>query len=381
MQRAVFVLLVFATFAFVTACSGSGRQNAPLPVIPSTAPGAGGSPSVDGFPISIEEFALPGSQSSPRKPVVGPDGAVWLPAGSLQMDRVTGPGTITAFTAQPTPPGNPDGTWSGFFDGLSYAGSIFTEFSGEGGVWGHPYSLLLARVTMDGAITPSLIVAPDFLFRGMTTDSSGGMWVLTSNSNAISFLQRFALNGTTWSSGSRCVVGGDDALTDSLALAYGPDHDLYAAGFSLSVVPVIYKTAPDCRTLGVFQLPTFAEHWQPVMTFGSDGDLWILNRGTAAVFRMTTSGTFTQYTVPFPGSALAGITKGSDGAIWFTDFGTNAIGRMTTAGTFAEFPVPTPNAFTQYGGGIVSCPQKCDGAHGRLWFSEDAASKIGRLEF
>jgi virginiamycin B lyase len=364
-----------AAVIVLAACSGGTRQSSPLPAAPSSAPVSGGAPTVDGFPVTINEFALPASQQiGPGKLSVGPDGAIWFPAGHLQMDRVTGPGGITVFTAPAVPPTNPEGTWDGFDSSVSYAGSIYTEFSGLGGIWGVPYSVFLARVTTSGAITPDVQIGPDVLFAGMVTDNSGALWVYTSTSSAIGIVQRLSWNGTQWNRPAECTIEGDGTT-----LAYGPDGNVYAAAVAIGGPPTIYKISPACNILGIFQ-PSSAALFSSI-AFGRDGALWMVELGTDVIGHLTTSGSYTEYHVPFTGSRPSSITKGSDGAIWFTDAGTNAIGRVTTAGVFSEFSLPTPNAFIQYPSGIVSCPQKCGGAHGRLWFSEPAAHKVGRLEY
>jgi virginiamycin B lyase len=208
----------------------------------------------------------------------------------------------------------------------------------------------------------------------MATDASGGLWVYVADYGAAGRLTRFVSNGNQLTVTAGCSVFGD---VDTLA--YGPDGNLYPAASAVGT-PTIYKVSPTCGILGTFTPPVPSRIAS--MVFGSDGALWMIFRSANNVIgHLTTSGTYTELHVPFAGSALSAITKGSDGAVWFTDAGTNAIGRVTTTGAFSEFHVPTPHAFKGGSGGIVSCPTKCENAHGRIWFSEDAASKIGKLEF
>ena len=80
----------------------------------------------------------------------------------------------------------------------------------------------------------------------------------------------------------------------------------------------------------------------------------------------------TEWDVPTPNSQPAGITVGADGALWFTEENASKIGRITTAGTITEYPIPTnPSAPAE----ITAGP---DGA---LWFTEFGANppKIGRM--
>lgn len=353
----------------LVSCDGpsAGGGRSALPVGPTL--------TIDGFPVSIREYALPPTQQNAlRNLVVGPDGAIWLSAGTLQMDRVTGNGMIDVFTAPSAPPTNPEGTWSGFFQSISYAGNVYTEFSGEGGIWNHPYSLFLARVTIAGNITPDTSIGADELFGGMVTDSSGGLWVYVVPTTANGNLSRLVWNGVNWIGGPGCEIDGDPST-----LAFGPDGNLHVAATSVpGDVPIIYKVSPSCKILAVFRPPTSLRSIAR-MTAGPDGALWLLERGAGLIGHLTTAGVYTELQVPYHGSLPVDITQGSDGAIWFTDAGTNAIGRVTSAGVFSEFPIPTPNALG--GSSLISCPRKCDGAHGRIWFTEPASDKIGRLEF
>src|SRR6478736_5386105 len=80
--------------------------------------------------------------------------------------------------------------------------------------------------------------------------------------------------------------------------------------------------------------------------------------------------TFNEYPTPTNASFPWGITLGPDGNLWFTENHASKIGRITPAGAISEFNLPT-------GGGdpydIVTGP---DGA---LWFTERSANKIGRI--
>lgn len=63
------------------------------------------------------------------------------------------------------------------------------------------------------------------------------------------------------------------------------------------------------------------------------------------------------------------VTVGPDGNLWFTEQGASKIGRITTAGVITEFPLPAGTGPTR----ITSGPD------GNLWFSESARAFIGRL--
>jgi virginiamycin B lyase len=126
---------------------------------------------------------------------------------------------------------------------------------------------------------------------------------------------------------------------------------------------------------------TFTEFTNPtqtnplLITSGPDGALWFTEPNNNKIGRITTSGAITEYALPHPGSSPEGITAGPDGALWFTEAGfaeggAAAIGRITTSGSITEFATPTT------GSGPAAITVGPDGA---LWFTESSSNKIGRV--
>ncbi|HTO87140.1 MAG TPA: hypothetical protein VMR54_06375 [Thermoanaerobaculia bacterium] len=136
--------------------------------------------------------------------------------------------------------------------------------------------------------------------------------------------------------------------------------------------------AARAQTVTFFQLPNGANAASIVA--GSNSDLWfseLANDGPGEhLFRMTTSGAVTEFSLPPAANCVGGIALGPDGALWFTaysstDWGcgtpvSGMIGRITEAGQRSEFPSPVA-------GSIATGPD------GNLWFAELSANKIGRL--
>src|SRR5262249_48597202 len=75
------------------------------------------------------------------------------------------------------------------------------------------------------------------------------------------------------------------------------------------------------------------------------------------------------FPVPTAGSDPKMIALGPDGRLWFTENGANKIGRVDRLGSFQEFTIPTPDSQPF---GITSGPD------GNIWFTENAATNIGR---
>jgi streptogramin lyase len=122
---------------------------------------------------------------------------------------------------------------------------------------------------------------------------------------------------------------------------------------------------------------------------GPDGALWftedgIVEGGTGAIGRITTSGDLTEYLLPTPSghdSGAGDITVGADGNLWFTwvtldpaqplATASHSVGQITPAGTITEFPVSAGGGWPP--GGIAAGPD------GNLWFAQGHANSIGRL--
>jgi uncharacterized protein (TIGR03437 family) len=122
---------------------------------------------------------------------------------------------------------------------------------------------------------------------------------------------------------------------------------------------------------------------------GPDGALWftedgIVNGGTGAIGRITTSGDLTEYLLPTPSghdSGAGDIAVGPDGNLWFTwvtldptqplATASHSVGQITPSGTITEFPVSAGGGWPP--GGIAAGPD------GNLWFAQGHANSIGRL--
>lgn len=168
-------------------------------------------------------------------------------------------------------------------------------------------------------------------------------------------------------------------LIMSLALFMGvlaPAFTLLAPHKASALSPTTYYKVPF----------GFATNFVAPVT-GSDGNLWFAEQVTTrsgygtteSIARMTPSGTFTSFTLPFGwdfstyGVDVEGMATGPDGAIWFTDTNTNQIERLTTAGQFTNhYYLPSPYAYGDVG-------SLASGPDGNLWFTMQRSNKIGRI--
>jgi streptogramin lyase len=81
------------------------------------------------------------------------------------------------------------------------------------------------------------------------------------------------------------------------------------------------------------------------------------------------AGPVVEFTIPTAGSGPQGIALGSDANLWFTEQTASRIGRVTSTGAITEFPLPAGRQPI----GITSGPD------GNIWFAEFGGDRIGRL--
>jgi len=137
------------------------------------------------------------------------------------------------------------------------------------------------------------------------------------------------------------------------------------------------------NTQKIFKLSTsgtFTEYtntgWEAMdITAGPDSNIWFTETATMlgwGVGKSTTSGSITNYS--FMGSepfASINSTLGPDGKIWFTDTNNNKIDKINTDGTgLTQYSIPTTTSNPQ---GITTGPD------GNLWFTEEGGNRIGRI--
>ena len=130
--------------------------------------------------------------------------------------------------------------------------------------------------------------------------------------------------------------------------------------------------------------PTFYQFSIPVSTnrpqwiaAGSDGNMWFTENPGGKVARITPAGVVTEFTVPTANAQPQMIIGASDGNLWFTEFsttpapGTSKIAKVTTTGTFTEYstlfaPPPPDNPL-----GLV------DRLDGNIWYVANGSSRVG----
>ncbi len=128
--------------------------------------------------------------------------------------------------------------------------------------------------------------------------------------------------------------------------------------------------------------------WVNGITTGPDGNIWFTQftqftesaGATTAtviegkVFKMTTSGVFTEYAIPIgANSSPDAITVGPDGNLWFTEPKKSMVGKMTTSGVLTEYAIPIDSSLG------AATPAITAGPDGDLWFTEPTKSIVAKV--
>jgi streptogramin lyase len=149
----------------------------------------------------------------------------------------------------------------------------------------------------------------------------------------------------------------------------GQDGNVWFVSTGSSMIGTITPTG----SVMMFPLPLPGLALTPGLVgcaFGPDGRLYFSDQNNKKVFAFNPSSQqFTKISMPVPNTGIAGLTFGSDGNAWIMVSGSNAIQRMTPAGTF--LPIIQLSA-GRYPHGPSSCPD------GNVWFAEFNGNRIAR---
>jgi streptogramin lyase len=227
-----------------------------------------------------------------------------------------------------------------------------------------------------GTPTPAPTLPPQVTFQypiptassrpaGIALGSDGNLWFTEFAKSKIGQLN-------TAGRISEAVTPSRNAEPNGIASGPGPNVNMWFTETNLAKVGQITITGPPYVE---YTLPD-ATAKPTAIALGSDGNMWITDPGTNAIWRVHQIKhkpfvEFTQYRLA--GNAQpAAITNGPDGALWFTEPGTNHIGRLPISGTpLTEYAVPTRNSGPT---GITA------GTDNALWFTEQKSKKIGRID-
>jgi virginiamycin B lyase len=229
----------------------------------------------------------------------------------------------------------------------------------DGALWfTDPGNDVIGRITTEGSYTLQMSAGVE-ISSGITTGPDGNLWFTSEQADA--YVGRITPNGVV-------TLFKDFGGSFPQGITAGPDGALWFAESNGSVGRMTTKGKVKHFSVA----PSDAE-LQGIVT-GPDGRLWVTqyvvggSRFSNKVIRVTTSGKSTSYTV---GSGPESICVGPDKALWFAQANAMSLGRLTTGGSFEEFSI---------GNGHASPSGIAAGPDGALWFTEFSGSGgIGRM--
>jgi streptogramin lyase len=214
---------------------------------------------------------------------------------------------------------------------------------------------------------PCLPVNRDFI-GAITAGPDCSLW-LTASSGADSFIVKVTTSGAFSEYAvpeSRMILGG---------IVSSPNGDLWCTGVSWHTPGAVSgaRLTPTNKLFKLTSSGTFSEFPIPTpnsdpmgIAAGPDGNIWLTDASTNQVVKVTPSGQFTAYAIPTPNSRPRAITAGLDGNVWFIE-DPGKVARITTSGSITEFTLPTDNWLV----GITSGPD------GNLWITEQSRTPRG----
>jgi virginiamycin B lyase len=150
----------------------------------------------------------------------------------------------------------------------------------------------------------------------------------------------------------------------------GPDGNIWYVATGTSMIGMVTPAG----SVSTFPLPLSGLTLTPGLVgcaFGPDGRLYFSDQNNKKVFAFNPSTQqFTQTSMPAPNTGIAGLTFGADGNAWIMISGNNAVRRMTPSGSF--LPV-IQLAAGRYPHGPSSCPD------GNVWFAEFNGNRVARV--
>lgn len=154
-------------------------------------------------------------------------------------------------------------------------------------------------------------------------------------------------------------------------IAKGPDGNFWITGDPDSIAKVTEDGA-----FTIYPIPAN----DPVpegITAGTDGNLWFTACNTRGIWKVTTSGVFTEYPLNISINCSAGdIVRGPGGALWFLSRSPLGVGRISTSGVFRFIPLSPPEFVEPWG---IAAAGDGQGSAQNLWVTDVATQLISQI--
>ena len=241
----------------------------------------------------------------------------------------------------------------GFVSFIGFSGSpsnvqIGYFFSSSGAVTAAPFPSSGTNVTVPQSITKGAdgnLWVPYYIHTPSQSSVESGVFQVTPS---------YTFSKFTFASPSACEI--------TCRITVGPDGNVWVALNAIATVARITTAG------AITEFPLPSAHAPSDITWGPDNNLWsVYEKG---LDRITPAGAVMTFVNPQAPASLQRIAKGPDANLWVTDTGTNSIWRATTSGSWTQFSIPTANSLPT---GIAAL------SDGNIYFGEFNDSRIGQL--
>jgi streptogramin lyase/type II secretory pathway pseudopilin PulG len=325
---------------------------------------------------------VPSPYASPQSITDGPDGSMWFSDGGgyeegihdrfSDSDSTVSNGIITRLMPGSSPAFTefPDTQWQGTPGeppcSSSALSSLTAIFYRSGGGCGLPSLALLSGST--GELEPSQSGTGGFGSLGMAEEPGGALgpgqtlWAPESPRypNGPYYVDELSTEGALLAS---YTLPAD--ATDPQDISYGSDGDFWVLAQGPHGKDVVLQLGTDGSWLGEYYTDVntnpLSSQYPSSIVEGPDGDIWWTNGGLGLLSSVSPStGAVTSYNV---GGGAMSLISGQDGALWFVyGGGGSALGRLTTDGILTKYPVAA----------TTSAPHSlAEGSDGGLYFTQD----------
>lgn len=252
------------------------------------------------------------------------------------------PSGTTGFTVYSLTTGSDGNVW---FDGVANTNGVYTGFLN----------------ISTGAVTFYYASAVTYDIPGpIVTGSDGNLYFYELTANSPNYTYIHEVNPSTGATTIARTI--TDTYAQFSSMTSGPDGNLWVTddnGGWVYSYPV-----GTTGTGAAYRVPATDTNPRSLIT-GPDGNLWLV--GSTNILKLTTSGTFTEYSTP-SGTIPYSLTAASDGAVWFLDGNstTPQVGRITRSGSITDYPIP--------GSSIHNVAGLTLGPDNNLWFGYGVGS-------
>jgi virginiamycin B lyase len=326
---------------------------------PSTTGGSGGATDACGSAPALTEYTLAKGGGHPTSVAAAADRSVWFsdPA-TTSIGRLDPTGAVSRYAL---PPGRAPGQLA-----VGPDGSVW--FATTGPAIGH----LTSSGRLIGYALPTKEANPlgaggDSAPGPMTAGPDGAMWFVETGADKVG---RITPDGTIT---EYPLPGRDRRHANPEGIAAGSDGAVW-----VSEVLTMRMARIDVHTFTIteFPIPPVPAGVPPAtVTAGPDGALWFDGPMGSAIGRMTTTGDFKAFPLPWQGQySPSSATAGPDGRIWFLDSRNGKVLRMTLQGAVSELP-PVADPKSLSAGGL----QQMTAGPDAVWFAEPDLNRVGRF--